>query len=59
MTEAILNFFSMGGYGYFVWGSYGLSAIVLIGLLIQSRKFLKSSQSELDLLQEKASDNET
>ena len=59
MTEAILNFFSMGGYGYFVWGSYGLSAIVLIGLLIQSRKFLKSSQSELDLLQKKASDNET
>jgi len=59
MTEVIFNFFSMGGYGYFIWGSYGLSIIVLIGLLIQSHKFLKSSQSELNLLQKKASDNET
>ncbi len=46
------SFFSMGGYGSFIWASYGVSAVVLIVLLVQSLRFLKRSQAELADMQE-------
>jgi heme exporter protein CcmD len=50
----------MDGYGSFIWGAFGLSAIVLISLLIQSQRFLKFSEAELRSLQEiEAFDDET
>ena len=49
----------MGEYGYFIWSAFGLSAIILIGLLIQSLKFLKSSERQLQLVQEEDNKNET
>lgn len=44
------DFLSMGGYGAYVWPSYGLTAIVLLALLIASVRGLKSTQSEFDRL---------
>jgi heme exporter protein D len=35
-VDAMSSFFAMGGYGGFIWPSYGLAAIVLIGLVIRS-----------------------
>lgn len=32
------EFLSMGGYGLYVWGSYGFSAVVLILNLVYARK---------------------
>lgn len=29
-------FFSMGGYGFYVWSSYGFAALVLIGNLVSA-----------------------
>ena len=43
-------FLDMGGYGAFVWPSYGLSALVLIAVLWQSRARLKRSDAELESL---------
>lgn len=37
------EFFAMGGYGYFIWMSYGVTALCMIGevvLLIQGRQSL-------------------
>jgi len=34
--EQILQFLNMGGYGHFIWSSFGVSAVVLIGLLWQT-----------------------
>lgn len=59
MPNFLNNFLNMGGYGYFIWSAFGLSAIILISLLIQSLKFLKSSESQLQLLQEEDNKNET
>lgn len=59
MSETFTNFLSMGGYGSFIWAAFGLSAIVLIGLFIQSQRFLKSSEGELNALQEKSEIDET
>ena len=28
------EFFSMGGYGWYVWGSYGFAAIVLVANVV-------------------------
>ena len=49
----------MGGYGHFIWGAYGISAIVLIILLLRSHRFLKSTETKLQTLIEEAKKNET
>ena len=58
MPESLNEFLSMGGYGSFIWATYGLSALVLIGLFIQSQRFLKTSEAELNSLQDKAGGDE-
>ena len=39
------DFFSMGGYGTYVWASYGLTAFVMLALLVSSIRSLKSTES--------------
>jgi heme exporter protein D len=45
------EFFAMGGYAFYVWGSFGLTALVVVGetLLLrnQRRNILRSLRSEL------------
>lgn len=43
-------FLHMGGYGGFIWPAYGIVAAVLIGLLVTSRRFARSSADELAAL---------
>lgn len=42
------EFLHMGGYGFYIWTSYGISAFVLIGLTFLS--LYKLRQIERDLL---------
>ncbi len=45
------DFLAMGGYAFYVWSAYGLTAIVLIGLLLQSllwHRRLKRRQHQRD-----------
>ncbi|MDA0654894.1 MAG: heme exporter protein CcmD [Proteobacteria bacterium] len=42
--DALSSFFSMGGYGGFIWPSYGLAAIILIGLVVRSRATLRRDE---------------
>lgn len=40
---SVSEFFAMGGYGFYVWGSYGVTAALLLGevvLLIRRRRTL-------------------
>jgi len=41
------DFFNMGGYAAYVWGAYGVAAVVLVGLVWQSVKNLRASEREL------------
>ncbi|MCH8079297.1 MAG: heme exporter protein CcmD [Proteobacteria bacterium] len=54
---SIQDFFHMGGYGFYVWSSYGLTAIVLIFNVIQSlslqRKTLRELNNRLRRLRER------
>ena len=49
MTSELLT---MGGYAAYVWPSYGLTALVMVGLMIASRRALKARERELRILQE-------
>ena len=40
------EFLSMGGYGAYVWPSYGLSAVLLVGVLVASVRSMKSTEAE-------------
>lgn len=31
------EFFAMGGYGFYVWGSFGMTALVMLGELVGLR----------------------
>ena len=48
--NSISEFFAMGGYAFYVWGSFGVTALVMLGesLLIrhQRRELLKQLRNE-------------
>ena len=44
------EFLSMGGYGAFVWPSYGLTAVIMVVLLITSLRGLKSTEATFERL---------
>ncbi len=48
--DAISQFLDMGGYAGFVWPAYGIAAIVLVGLLVISRRELRAAEKTLDAL---------
>lgn len=45
------EFFSMGGYGGFVWSAYGVAALLLIGLAVISLRNLRARQAEVSVLE--------
>ncbi len=55
--NSVAEFFAMGGYGFYVWGSFGLTAVVVAGevmlLRSQRKNILRSLRAEL--LSERAS----
>ena len=44
------EYFSMGGYGAYIWPCYGLSAALLLALLVSSIRSLKSTEAEFERL---------
>ena len=45
------EFFSMGGYGSYIWASYGIAALAMIALLVATLRGLRQSKTELDQLE--------
>ncbi|HHW7570977.1 TPA: heme exporter protein CcmD [Mannheimia haemolytica] len=52
--ESISDFFAMGGYGFYVWLSYGVSFIAMIGLIWLSRREQKAilAQAKKEIMRE-------
>ena len=42
------EFFNMGGYAFYVWASYGATALMLLGLFVSS--VLKSQKTKKQLM---------
>ncbi len=49
------EFLSMGGYGAYVWPSYGLSAVIMVVLLITSLRGLKTTENTFERLKAETS----
>jgi heme exporter protein CcmD len=45
--DGLADFVAMGGYGRFVWSAFGISLVVLVGLLLASRSELKNNEALL------------
>ncbi len=45
--DGLTAFLDMGGYGHFVWPADGIVCVVLVGLMIDSRRSLKSAEAAL------------
>lgn len=47
------EFFNMGGYASYIWPAYGLSALVLIGLTLQSLAAYRRARRDVASLETK------
>jgi len=49
--NSVAEFFAMGGYGFYVWGSFGLTALVALGEVLtlrsQHRQLLQTLRTDL------------
>ncbi len=45
--DAFQNFLEMGNYGSYVWPSYGLSAAIMIWLVVSTLRRLRAREREL------------
>ncbi len=50
--DQIMNFFSMGNYGAYIWTAYILTAVVMLSLLVTTLQRLHKNQAELEELQQ-------
>jgi heme exporter protein D len=55
--NSVSEFFAMGGYAFYVWGSFGLTALVMIGepLLIRAQRKATLRSLRNELLSERSS----
>jgi heme exporter protein D len=44
----LTDFLAMGGYAAYVWSAYGIAAVVLIALLVQSWRSTRRRDAELE-----------
>ncbi|MFQ5764513.1 MAG: heme exporter protein CcmD [Rhodospirillales bacterium] len=48
--ESLSEFLGMGGYAAFVWPAYLIAAVVLVGLMVASRRSLGAAEDALRTL---------
>lgn len=48
---ALDHFLAMGGYAAFIWPAFGIAAIILISLLIVSRRYWKAQAKAVAMLE--------
>jgi heme exporter protein D len=42
----MMDFFAMGGYGFYVWGAYGLTALVLVVEVVSVRARVRAARRQ-------------
>lgn len=48
---AVSEFLAMGGYARFVWPAFAVAAVIMVGLLVLSRRGLRANEMMLRRLQ--------
>ena len=49
--DSITSFLHMGGYAAFIWPSFAITVVLLVGLFAQSLSFLRAGEQALRELQ--------
>lgn len=49
--QSISDYLAMGGYAGFIWPAYGAAVLILIGLVVTSRRELRARQAEVAALE--------
>jgi heme exporter protein D len=49
--DRVSDFLAMGGYARYVWPAFAVTALVLVGLLVQSLAAYRARRRELERLQ--------
>lgn len=49
--DGLETYLAMGGYAAYVWPAFGVAAVVLIGLLLESWRAARAREAELATLQ--------
>jgi len=49
--NSLEQFFHMGGYGLYVWGSYGVTLVVLLAEAVLARQRLQAARAALNDLE--------
>jgi heme exporter protein D len=49
--DSVHEFLAMGGYAAYVWPAYGAAAVILVGLVVASRRKLRAAQRSVALLE--------
>ena len=49
--DGLETYLAMGGYAAFIWPAFGVAAVVLIGLLLDSWRAARAREGELATLQ--------
>ena len=55
----LFTILDMSGYGNFIWPAFGISAIILLGILVNSQRFLKRTEKELEMLNNQVDTSDT
>ncbi len=54
--ESFSAFLEMGGYGAYVWPSFGVSAVLMVAVALQSIRALKASEAAFKALERSQSE---
>jgi len=49
--ETISQYLDMGGHGGFIWPAYIIVTVVMVGMMVSSRRALKNAHDELKTLE--------
>jgi len=49
--DDVLRFLEMGGYAAYIWPAWGLTIVVLVGLLVTTLRAVRRNEAELEALQ--------
>jgi len=51
-VNAVVEFLRMGGYAAYVWPAYGITAVVMLGLLVATLRDLRANERTLQTLRQ-------
>ncbi len=46
-VDSFMEFLAMGGYAFYVWSSFAITAVLLLGIVLWSNRQFKNTQAQV------------